>query len=58
MAQKTFIAACREFFGFKPEQTLNEFSAEIKQLSYHDKMELATEMRKVGIDVADPVAPA
>lgn len=55
MAQKSFIAACREYFGFKPGQSLTEFGAEIKELSYEDKLELAEGMRKHGgIDVADP----
>jgi hypothetical protein len=54
MAQKSFIGACREFFGFKPGQTLTEFGAEIKALSYEDKKEIAQGLRDVGIDCADP----
>ena len=57
MAQKSFIAACREYFGFKPGQTLGEFGAEIKQLNHADKVEIAEGMRKhAGMDVADPIA--
>lgn len=58
MAQKSFIGGCREFFGFKPDQTLTEFGAEIKALSYEDKLELAQGLRDTGMDVADPAQPA
>lgn len=58
MAQKSFIAACREFFGFKPGQTLTEFGQEIKALSHADKVDIAAGLREVGIDVAEPVNPA
>jgi len=36
----TFMAACKNFFGFKPGQTLSEFSAEIKALTPADRAEL------------------
>lgn len=55
MSQKSFIAACKDFFGFKPGQTLTEFGNEIKALSYEEKVDLAKGMRDIGIDCADPL---
>lgn len=36
-----FIVACKEFFGFKPGQTLLEFKEEIAELTPQDRAELA-----------------
>ena len=36
-----FAVACKKFFGMKPDQTLAEFSAEIKALTAEDRTELA-----------------
>lgn len=58
MAQKSFIAACREYFGFRPGQKLTEFGQEIKALSHEDKLELAQGLRDVGVDCADPAPVA
>lgn len=58
MPQKTFIAACREFFGLKPGQKLTEFGQEIKALSFKDKLDIAKGLREAGHDCADPVATA
>ena len=55
---RSFVAACKEFFGFKEGQTLSQFGEEIKALSYEDKMEIADGLRKIGHDCADPIAPA
>lgn len=52
---RSFVAACKEFFGFKPGQTLSEFSGEIKALTHNDKMEIAAGLRNIGIDCDDPV---
>jgi hypothetical protein len=54
---RTFTAAAKEYFGYKPGQTLTEFGQELKALSYEEKMDLAKEMRKIGIDCDDPTAP-
>ena len=37
----TPVVAIRNFFGYRPGDTLAEFSAEVKQLSEGEKMELA-----------------
>lgn len=34
---KTFTVAMKEFFGFLPGQTLQEFGAEIKKLTQEDR---------------------
>lgn len=36
-----FIVACKEFFGFKPDQALLSFKEEINQLTPADRAELA-----------------
>jgi hypothetical protein len=33
----SFMAACKDFFGFKPGQTLTEFRDEIKELTPADR---------------------
>jgi len=59
MAQKSFIAACREYFEFLPGQKLGEFAAEVGALTYAEKVEIAEGMRKVtGWDIADPLVKA
>lgn len=51
--QKTEIAILKEFFGFKPGQTLKEFSDELKALSSAEKTELATlAAKQMGVEVA------
>ena len=46
----TFVMACKTFFGSKPNQTLQEFAAELRQLTPGDKADLIKEFRTVGID--------
>ena len=36
-----FTKAARDYFGLKEGQKLTDFAAELKQLSYEDKVELA-----------------
>lgn len=36
-----FIVACKEYFGFKPDQTLLGFKEEVAQLTPTDRAELA-----------------
>lgn len=40
MKETTFVSACREYFGLKPGETLQEFLAEVKQLNEADRKEL------------------
>jgi hypothetical protein len=46
----TFIMACREFFGNKPGQTLQEFAAEVRALTPEDRAEFIAMFRTVGYD--------
>lgn len=41
-----FIVACKEFFGFKPDQTLLGFKEEVAQLTPADRAELAPMLSK------------
>lgn len=55
MKQMSFVAAVREYFGFKPGQTPMEFMQEIKALTPDDRVYLANEFRKVGYDISPVV---
>jgi len=57
MAQ-SFTAACKAFFGFKEDQKISDFAAELRELSHAEKLELAAGMRAAGIDCEDPATPA
>jgi hypothetical protein len=48
---KSFPAAAKAFFGFKPDQKLSEFMEELKQLSPDDRIELAAGLEKHGIKI-------
>lgn len=50
LKQMTFVQACRSFFGMLPNETLQEFVAELKALTPEDKAELIVLFRNVGID--------
>lgn len=58
MAQHSFVAACKIFFGFKDGQTISDFGRELKELSHAEKLEIAQGLRAEGIDCEDPIAPA
>lgn len=50
--QKAFIVACKDFFGFKPGQTLLEFKEEVSQLTPADRVEMAEGLSKaLGVQV-------
>jgi hypothetical protein len=50
LKQMSFVAACRQFFGLLPNQTLMEFANELRQLTPNDKAELIQLFRTIGID--------
>jgi hypothetical protein len=54
MPRTGFVKAVKEFFGLLPGQTLLQFGAELKALTYEDKQEIAQGLRAIGIDCADP----
>lgn len=53
MEQKemSFTAACKEFFGFKEGQSLQDFMAETKQLTAEDKAEIRLGLIQNGLNV-------
>lgn len=57
MAQRSFVAAMKGYFGFKEGQSLNDFQQELKALTYEDKLDLAAGLRQIGEDCADPAPP-
>ena len=54
--RKTPVLIIREFFGYKPGQTLKEFTDEVKALTAEDKQELAGLAAKVLVYTQDQVA--
>lgn len=45
MTAKSFMSACRDFFGQKPGQSPIEFGKEVQKLSPKDKVEIAEGLR-------------
>lgn len=48
----TFVVACKQFFGLLPNQTLQEFAAELRKLTPDDKQELIKLFAEIGIDAS------
>lgn len=50
MEQKetSFTAACKDFFGLRPEQSLRGFMDEVKRLTDADKAEIKQGLEKQG----------
>jgi hypothetical protein len=44
---KSFMVACKEFFGFLPNQTLLQFREEIAALTPTDRKEIAEGLSKL-----------
>lgn len=53
MTKKTFVTAMKDHFGFKPGQTLSQFSAEIKELSDEDRAYFKAEFLKIGVEITN-----
>lgn len=52
MQPQSDVIVLKNFFGFKPGQTLKEFNEELKALSKDEKLELANMVRaKMGVPV-------
>lgn len=51
MIKKSFVAACNDYFGRKPGQTLPEFQAELKALTEDDRKYFIREFVKVGYEI-------
>ena len=54
MPQIGFVKAMKDYFGLLPGQTILQFGAELKALSYEEKLDFAQGLRSIGIDCADP----
>ncbi len=50
---KSFTSAMKDYFGFKPEQTLGGFVAELKQLTEEDKKFFKAGLIAVGYTITD-----
>ena len=48
---KTLLGALMDFFGKKPGQTLQDFSAEMKTLTDADRAYFKAELEKVGYQI-------
>jgi hypothetical protein len=55
MKHVTFIMACREFFGIKTGQTLQDFAAEVRSLTQEDKAYFIELFKTVGYDATKTV---
>lgn len=51
MKVMSFTAACKEYFGYKPGQTLGEFMTEVKQLTPEDRQYFTKLFPSVGIEI-------
>jgi hypothetical protein len=54
MPQVGFVKAMKDYFGLRPGQTVMQFGAELKALSYEEKLDFAQGLRSIGIDCAPP----
>ena len=52
---KAFMARCLEFFGKKPEQTLKDFAAELRELTMEDKLEFHEAFNDMGLPTEPPI---
>jgi hypothetical protein len=53
----TFAASCKKYFGLHEGQSLKEFSAELKCLTYEDKVEIADLLTAEGFPTDHPKKP-
>lgn len=55
----TLAASCKKYFGLREGQTLRGFSAELKDLTYDDKIEIALLLNEEGhpTDLPLPSSP-
>lgn len=51
MKQMTLTAALKDYFGYKPGQTLGDFMAEVKALTIEDRKYFIREFVKVGYEI-------
>ena len=57
MLQIGFVKAIKDHFGLRPGQTTMQFGAELRELSYEEKLDFAQGLRDIGVNCADPDQP-
>ena len=57
MPQTGFVKAMKDYFSLLPGQTVLQFGAELRALSYDEKLDFAQGLRSIGIDCANPDQP-
>lgn len=55
---KSFMGEMKRYFGCLPGQTIQGFAAEMKALSYEEKLWFHAELIGQGIQCDPPLAPA
>ena len=54
--EKAFVVRCKEFFGMKDGQSLQQFKAELDQLSDEDKRDLVAQFNAQGMPTLLPMS--
>lgn len=54
----SLMAACKDYFGLKPNQTAMEFLKEFKELTDADRDEIKVGLEKVGYVITTSPTPA
>jgi hypothetical protein len=57
MAPISFVQAMKHYVALLPDPTILGIGAELKALSYEEKLDFADGLRALGIDPADPEPP-
>ena len=50
----TFAARCKAYFGMLPDQSLQDFAKELKDLTTEDKLEFWEAFNAMGLETARP----
>lgn len=56
--KKAFTAVMKEYFGLLPGENIMGFSAELKKLSYQEKLEFHAMLEAGGVACLEPNKPA
>lgn len=49
----SFLGACRDYFGARPEQTAVQFGAEVRALSAEDRIEMTAALNQEGYSITN-----
>lgn len=53
----SFTVRCKNFFGLLPGKSIRDFAAEMKALTYEDKVEFCAAFNANGMPTLDPAPP-